>query len=557
MAKINIGKSDGNQVSIDLDILLRTRLLVQANSGGGKSWLLRRLAEQAFGKVQIIIIDPEGEFASLREQYDYVLVGKGGETPADFRSAALVATKLLELNASAVCDLYEMKVVDRHRWVRMFLEALIDAPKSLWHPVLVIIDESHSFCPEKGAGESEASDAMIGLATRGRKRGFCAVFATQRLAKLRKDAAAELTNVLIGQTFINVDRKRAAEALGIPHVDERAFFDEMKVIEPGHFWALGRAISKERILVEIGDIQTTHPEPGTSARVLEPPPAPSKIKALLPSLSDIPQEAERKAKTEQELRTEISLLKRSLAARPTVTVPEKVVERIETSVFKDGQLEQLEAFAHSLSDTGAQLTTLGRDLLSAMQTARKPLPLPQRVIRQISPPIGHTQLEPLEAGTITNPMQRILDAIAWLESLGGGDPRQVAVAFLAGYTYGGGAFNNPRGSLRTAGLVEYVGDRIRLTESGKLHAHFPDEVLTTEELQRRVMSNLPGPEQKILKVLIDAYPNDMTKEECAETAGYTSGGGAFNNPAGRLRSLGLINYPSPGRIVALPVLFLE
>lgn len=178
--KINIGKtSEGRDVSFDLDTLISTRLLIQANSGAGKSWLLRRLMEQLFGHVQVIAIDPEGEFATLREKYGYVLVGKGGETPADPRTAAAVAEKLLEIRASAVCDIYEMRPPDRHQWVRLFLEAMINAPKKLWHPVIVIVDEAHMFCPEKGAGESAAQESMIDLCTRGRKRGYCAVWATQ------------------------------------------------------------------------------------------------------------------------------------------------------------------------------------------------------------------------------------------------------------------------------------------------------------------------------------------------------------------------------------------
>ncbi len=110
MAKtITIGETAGKPVKIDLTTLLSTRLLLQANSGGGKSWALRRLVEQAFGHIQIIIIDPEGEFSTLREQYGFVLVGQGGETPVDVRTAREVAEKLLELNASAVCDIYELK----------------------------------------------------------------------------------------------------------------------------------------------------------------------------------------------------------------------------------------------------------------------------------------------------------------------------------------------------------------------------------------------------------------------------------------------------------------
>src|SRR5260370_23980943 len=126
------------KTSIDLPALLDTRLLIQANSGGGKSWLLRRILEQSHGKVQHIIIDLEGEFATLREKLDYVLAGRDGDTPADPKSAALLARKLLELNVSAILDLYELHYQDRKHFVRLFLESMINAPKDLWHPCLVV-----------------------------------------------------------------------------------------------------------------------------------------------------------------------------------------------------------------------------------------------------------------------------------------------------------------------------------------------------------------------------------------------------------------------------------
>jgi hypothetical protein len=37
----------GEKVELDLPTLVDTRLLIQANSGGGKSWLLRLIAERA------------------------------------------------------------------------------------------------------------------------------------------------------------------------------------------------------------------------------------------------------------------------------------------------------------------------------------------------------------------------------------------------------------------------------------------------------------------------------------------------------------------------------
>ncbi len=70
----------GGRLELDLPALVDTRLLIQANSGGGKSWLLRLIAERA--GIQTIVLDNEGEFASLREAVDVLLVGASGELPA-------------------------------------------------------------------------------------------------------------------------------------------------------------------------------------------------------------------------------------------------------------------------------------------------------------------------------------------------------------------------------------------------------------------------------------------------------------------------------------------
>ena len=48
----------GKKLELDLPTLVDTRLLIQANSGGGKSWLLRLIAERA--GIQTIVLDNEG-----------------------------------------------------------------------------------------------------------------------------------------------------------------------------------------------------------------------------------------------------------------------------------------------------------------------------------------------------------------------------------------------------------------------------------------------------------------------------------------------------------------
>ena len=72
---------------IDLAELLATRLLVQGNSGSGKSHLLRRLLEQSAGWVQQVIIDPEGDFVTLADRYGHVVI-EGERTEAELLGIA-------------------------------------------------------------------------------------------------------------------------------------------------------------------------------------------------------------------------------------------------------------------------------------------------------------------------------------------------------------------------------------------------------------------------------------------------------------------------------------
>jgi len=248
--------------------------LVQANSGGGKSWLLRRLLEQSHGKIQQIVIDLEGEFATPREKYDYVLAGKEDDTPADPRSAGLLAKKLLELNASAIIDLYELHYQDRKHFVRLFLESMFNAPKQLWHPCLVVIDEAHKFCPEKEP--SEASSAIIDLAT-------------QRLSKLHKDAAAECNNKLIGRTTLDVDIKRPSEELGFTTKEQSL---SLRNLPAGEFFAFGPAISMEVTKITIGSVQTTHQKAGSRIAAPSSLPQTERVRTIIAALQDLPQEAE-------------------------------------------------------------------------------------------------------------------------------------------------------------------------------------------------------------------------------------------------------------------------
>ncbi len=80
----------------------------------------------------------------------------------------------------------------------------------------------------------------------------CGVIATQRLAKLAKNVAAEASNFLMGRTFLDIDMARAADLLGMERRQAESFRD----LERGQFMALGPALSRRPLGLRIGPTDT-------------------------------------------------------------------------------------------------------------------------------------------------------------------------------------------------------------------------------------------------------------------------------------------------------------
>jgi hypothetical protein len=254
-AKIEMGSdASGRPVELDLEELLATRLLVQGNSGSGKSHLLRRLLEGSAASVQQVVIDPEGDFVTLAEAFGHIVIDA-----AEYASTEIVrlASRAREHRASVVLNLEGLEIDSQMRCAATFLAGLFDAPREQWFPVLVVVDEAQLFAPAAAGEVSEDARrmslaAMTNLMCRGRKRGLAGVIATQRLAKLAKNVAAEASNFLMGRTFLDIDMARAADLLGM----DRRQADAIRDLARGEFLALGPAISRRPISVRIGAVAT-------------------------------------------------------------------------------------------------------------------------------------------------------------------------------------------------------------------------------------------------------------------------------------------------------------
>jgi hypothetical protein len=252
---IDMGATTGAApATLDLEELLATRLLVQGNSGSGKSHLLRRLLEQSAPWVQQCIIDPEGDFTTLADKFGHTVVD-ATRTEAELTR---IAARVRQHRVSVVLNLEGLDVEQQMRAAAAFLGGMFDADRDHWYPVLVVVDEAQLFAP---AVAGEVSDearklslgAMTNLMCRGRKRGLAGVIATQRLAKLAKNVAAEASNFLMGRTFLDIDMARAADLLGM----EKRTAEQFRDLARGHFIALGPAISRRPMPVTIGTVETS------------------------------------------------------------------------------------------------------------------------------------------------------------------------------------------------------------------------------------------------------------------------------------------------------------
>lgn len=94
-----------------------------------------------------------------------------------------------------------------------------------------------------------------------------------------------------------------------------------------------------------------------------------------------------------------------------------------------------------------------------------------------------------------------------------------------------------------------------LAEAGEIWAEHPSKALDSADLHDMVMEKLKPAQRKVLTVLIDVYPEAITREELADATGYTQSGN-FQNLVGSLSTLGIATYPSPGYVAADSVLFL-
>lgn len=523
--------------------------LVQANSGGGKTYAVRRVLEQVWGAMPQWVIDPEGEMHTLRERFPLLLAAPhGGDTVASVKAAPMLARRLLETGASCVIDIYDMGVDERHEFMRVFAEAAMNQPRALWRDILVVVDEAHRFIPERGEDPSVALGAMKNWMTAGRKRGYAMILAVQRLSTLHKSAAAECNNRLIGRTGLDTDQDRAGKALGLRSAADKEALARLK---PGAFWVYGPAFCERPTLATIGPIQTSH---GRAARGKAPTPPLEEARKYLAQIGDLPAEAEAELKTVEQLKARV----RELEAAKTVTFDasgltsiemtaalqrdyDKRIENLQrrldaTEVERDTLRHRLEVFSagsRRIAEKFDEVSKLMDELCSNDALDRTPPPAARvasddlvesmaKSTHPIARMVGGIELvkrrDRREAGDLS-PLQRaLLTALAQHGLLSKGK-----ALLHAGYSSSGDVSKCWAQMTRDGWIASDQGI-VDITQKGRNVLGDYEPLPVGRALLDKVLGKLPTIERRLLKVVADEFPRQISKGDALQIAGYKSSG---------------------------------
>lgn len=505
-----IGTTDTGDMTVDVDRLIGSHLCVVANAGGGKSGKIRKLLEATHGLVQHIVIDIEDEFYTLRQNYDYVIAGgDDGDCPAKVENAAGLARAALTHGFSLIAQINDLGTADAGDFLHEFLESMLTAPRDLWRPCLIVIDEAQRY-----------DQSIIQMLTeRGRKRGFTAVLASQRLPKIDANVRGDINNWIMGRVGQSLDRRIMADQLGFTPKEAT---EKLQRIKPRHFWGFGPALADEPVLFRVGDVETTMVKPG-QAKVMTPPP-PEAMREILAGLAVEP------------LRTEAS------------NEGQNLKETDEALKAKDNQIERLNKDIGELTvdrnhwrETAEIRGALIERARSALQSD---VELENKVLNQSNAKAGDEargkgnievpQAEPVSrpvAGRSATATSEIMDVTAGETTLSPGEKVILTAAcqypqinrdqlsVLTGYKRS--SRNTYITRLKSKGLVSINGSSINPTDDA-LRALGGDyqPLPTGHELQSYWLDRLSPGENAILKVLIRAYPKSIARADLDDLTKY-------------------------------------
>ena len=190
MSQERIVVSESADVTIPLVKILTGRGFVTGKSGSGKSNSVNVIVEETLDLGRpVLIIDTDGEYWGLKEQYRMLHLGNDDRCDATVTAADadVIVELALERGVPTILDISGfLREEDADEIVHRVVKRLFQREKQVREPFLLIAEEVHEYIPQQG-GLTDAGETLIQVAKRGRKHGLGFIGVSQRPASVDKD----------------------------------------------------------------------------------------------------------------------------------------------------------------------------------------------------------------------------------------------------------------------------------------------------------------------------------------------------------------------------------
>lgn len=555
---------------------LSQHIVVLGKTGAGKSSALRYVVEGLLKKgKRVCIVDPKGDWWGLKVAADGKSPGMPVVLLGDFKNQAAQDVPINERSGKHIAELVSDGnrpcVIGLRGWTQGGMTKFwIDFASTLFArnsgELFLVGDEFHNFAPKQWKGMSDKQTPVgIGLhwanrlLSEGRGLGLVCLIASQRPQKVHNDTLTSCETLVAMRVTHGADRDAVEtwiEGCGDKEIGKKVV-SSLAAMPRGQAWIWSPEIG-------FGPTQVTFPmfstfdsfaPPQLQKRVSDKGWADVDLSEVKTKLAEAVKEAE--ANDPKLLRQQLAEARKQLAAKPAAAADSAAIDRARAAGEAESD-RKWAAHVKELNRVNAVLSrTLGRGERAAGElaallhvngeaspnidppkvvvttAAKSPIrspasPLPQRVSRQVT--TGD------RSAGIGGGLQRMMIALAQRPGL---SAKQLGVR--AGLSSSSGTFGTYLARARTEGWIEGDRNRLELTDAGASALGAYDPLPEGPELAGYWLSELgDSGAARILRTLIEAYPEPLSKEEVGERSGLSSGSGTFGTYLSRLRTLELV-----------------
>lgn len=607
---IRIAKSGARHApTLPVDAVTRTFGIFGVKDSG-KTTTARVLAEgicKTGGNVAVL--DPVGVWWGATRAGEgpgipgVVIGGEHADVPLEKTGGALVADLVVKrLWPIVVVDMKLLRKGEAQHFMADFLEGVYFSNR---RPLHLLFEEADRALPQNPRGMDPTLGRVLGAAEDivklGRSRGLGSSFISQRMATVTKNVTEQVEALILHAQIGPRDRKAVkdwVEANGDPE-RTKVVMDSMPTLQVGEAWLYSPKWLKgtlEQINVRMPktfDSSATPSNADEERAEKQARRAPADLDELRVAMAETVQRAEandpkKLKKRIEELEAEVERVREERPpAEPAEPVePERILvpdrealaTLVEVNADARGVLDELDDFqqrvraifedgpralAEAAAKFGAELSrsTAAYDAIAKLPAAGATVAASPAARSSADTPARPRRSLPAASPSSngagpTGPEQRILDALAWLATVGIEPATRTQLAMVAGYHERTKGFTGGLADLLEIGHVTYPRPgTVMLADVGRGLAHAPEEPLTDDEMQRMIFEHVGEQRARILREVIRDYPDGVSRPELAERLDYHERTKGFTGGIGSLKALGLVHFPERGTVAATDLLF--